>query len=190
MAEPVVNPYRLCMAEPDLTTLTHRLANLTRRAMAHQMAMEQWALDAGFRPGCVGALFVLEAVGPMSQKELSERLLLDPSDLVSLVDILERAGLVDRRRDPADRRRYALELTDRGRIAAQRLHQVSRTAQESVLEPLDEQERRSLAELLERVVFHHSGLVTFEGAGPIGDAAPAAEVVSDRAGAARRSDGS
>lgn len=181
MAAPLVNPYSLCVAEPDLSTLTHRLANLTRRAMAYQMAMEQWALDAGFRPGCVGCLFVLEAVGPMSQKELAERLLLDPSDLVSLVDILERAELVDRRRDPADRRRYALELTERGRIAAQRLHQVSRTAQESVLEPLESHEREQLSALLSRIVHHHSGLVSFEVVEP---------PLSDRAAAARRSDGS
>jgi DNA-binding MarR family transcriptional regulator len=164
------------MAEPDLSTLFHRLANITRRSMGAEMAQETWAMDAGFRPGCVGVLLTVERVGPVSQREVSERLLLDPSDLVSLVDILERAGFVERRRDPADRRRYALEVTRAGGVAAQRLRAVSRAAQERVLEPLDEHERRALSALLSRVVEHHSGLISFD--------------LSDRATSARPSGGS
>ncbi|HZB47867.1 MAG TPA: MarR family winged helix-turn-helix transcriptional regulator [Mycobacteriales bacterium] len=148
------------MCEPDpttLATLTSRLANLTRRAMGERMARERWAIDAGFRPGCVGVLQVVAAGEPVSQREVSDRLLLDPSDVVSLVDILERAGLIDRRRDPADRRRYGLEVTEAGRKAAARLQQVTREAQEAVLAPLDDGERAALASLLGRIVAHHDG---------------------------------
>ena len=172
------------MSEPDLPALTHRLANLTRRAMGERMARERWALEAGFRPGCVGVLQVVAATGPVSQREVSDRLLLDPSDLVSLVDILERAGLVERQRDPADRRRHALVSTDTGRQAAARLRQVAREAQERVLAPLDDDERRSLADLLSRVVEHHSGLVIFTAAEPAGGAA--AETVSEQPAAPAR----
>ena len=185
------------MSEPDLSTLTHRLANLTRRAMGERMAHERWALEAGFRPGCVGVLQVVAATEPVSQREVSDRLLLDPSDLVSLVDILERAGLVERRRDPADRRRYALATTEAGRRAAARLRQVAREAHERVLAPLDDDERRRLADLLSRIVEHHSGLVIVT-AGEDADRPaettgrpPEAEPVSARrAGPAPRSAGS
>lgn len=146
------------MSEPDLPILAHRLANLTRRAMGERMVLERWAIDAGFRPGCIGVLQVVAATEPVSQREVSERLLLDPSDLVSLVDILERAGLVERRRDPGDRRRYALEITPAGRRAAARLREVAREAQEQVLAPLDGAEREALARLLGRVVAHHAGI--------------------------------
>jgi DNA-binding MarR family transcriptional regulator len=145
------------MPEPDVATLTHRLAALTRRAVGERMAHESWAHEAGFRPGCIGVLQVVAAKEPVSQREVSEALLLDPSDLVTLVDILERAGLVERRRDPADRRRYALEVTARGQLAVVRLREINREANEELLAPLDEQERTQLAELIGRVVRHHTG---------------------------------
>jgi len=140
----------------DLSTLTHRLAHITRRTMGERMAREQWAIDVGFRPGCVGVLRVVAALEPVSQREVSERLVLDPSDLVSLVDILEKAGLVERRRDPADRRRHSLEITPAGKTALRRLEVVGREVSEEVLAPLDEDERAALAHLLGRIVEHHT----------------------------------
>ena len=145
------------MPEPDVTTLTHRLAAITRRAMGERMATESWAHEAGFRPGCIGVLRVVAAREPVSQREVSEALLLDPSDLVTLVDILEAAGLVERRRDPADRRRYALEVTPRGQLAVVRLREISQETNEELLAPLDQTERAQLAELIGRVVRHHTG---------------------------------
>jgi DNA-binding MarR family transcriptional regulator len=145
------------MPEPDIATLTHRLAALTRRKVGERMARETWAHEAGFRPGCIGVLQVVAAREPVSQREVSEALVLDPSDVVTLVDILERAGLVDRRRDPADRRRYALEVTPRGQLAVVRLREINRETNEDLLAPLDEAERAQLAELISRVVRHHTG---------------------------------
>ena len=145
------------MPEPDVATLTHRLAAITRRAIGERMADESWANEAGFRPGCIGVLRVVAAREPVSQREVSEALLLDPSDLVTLVDILEGAGLVERRRDPADRRRYALEVTPRGQLAVVRLREISQETNEELLAPLDERERAQLAELISRVVRHHTG---------------------------------
>lgn len=145
------------MPEPDVATLTHRLAAITRRAVGERMAHESWAHEAGFRPGCIGVLRVVAAREPVSQREVSEALLLDPSDLVTLVDILEAAGLVERRRDPADRRRYALEVTPRGQLAVVRLREINRETNEELLAPLDEHERAQLAELIGRVVRHHTG---------------------------------
>jgi DNA-binding MarR family transcriptional regulator len=145
------------MPEQDVATLTHRLAAITRRAIGERMASEGWAHEAGFRPGCIGVLRVVAAREPVSQREVSEALLLDPSDLVTLVDILEAAGLVERRRDPADRRRYALEVTPRGQLAVVRLREINRETNEELLAPLDERERAQLAELIGRVVRHHTG---------------------------------
>lgn len=145
------------MQEPDLTRLTSGLAQLTRKAMGERMALEDWAVEAGFRPGCIGVLHAVAALAPVSQREISDRLMLDPSDLVSLVDILERAGYVERRRDPLDRRRYALEITTAGELAVIRLTQVAREASEQVLAPLDAAERKQFGALLRRVVEHHAG---------------------------------
>ncbi|MFL6129574.1 MAG: MarR family winged helix-turn-helix transcriptional regulator [Mycobacteriales bacterium] len=145
------------MPERDVATLTHRLAQLTRRAMAERIAREKWAIEAGFRPGCVGVLHTVAQLEPVSQREVSSVLLLDPSDLVSLVDILERAGLLERRRDPTDRRRYALEITAAGQLAVARLREIAEEANEEVLAPLDSGERSELEKLLSRIVAHHTG---------------------------------
>jgi DNA-binding MarR family transcriptional regulator len=142
---------------PDLAMLTHRLALLTRRAMHDRMAAETWALEAGFRQGCIGVLRAVAYGGSVSQREVSDQLLLDPSDVVTLVDILERAGLLTRERDPADRRRHALTVTVEGKLAVCRLDEVARDAGESVLAPLDEDERKQLGHLLHRIVSHHAG---------------------------------
>ena len=54
------------------------------------------------------------AEGPVTQKALTERLGVDPSVLVALLNDLEGGGLVCRRRDPADRRRHIVEITPEG----------------------------------------------------------------------------
>ncbi|WP_019634608.1 MarR family winged helix-turn-helix transcriptional regulator [Actinomadura atramentaria] len=60
-------------------------------------------------------LACLVSDGPTSQKRVSDRLRMDAADLVGIVDDLEAAGYAERRRDPADRRRHAVDATPEGR---------------------------------------------------------------------------
>jgi DNA-binding MarR family transcriptional regulator len=85
---------------------------------------------------------------PLSQQDIARRLGIDPTVLVGVVDELERRSLVARRRDPGDRRRYLLAVTDSG---AELLVKAERTATEAThafLDPLDTTRRRQLSELL------------------------------------------
>jgi DNA-binding MarR family transcriptional regulator len=173
------------MPDPDVATLSHRLAALTRRAMGERMAHETWAHEAGFRPGCIGVLHVVAAREPVSQREVSDALLLDPSDVVTLVDILERAGLVERKRDPADRRRYALEVTAAGQLAVVRLREITREANQELLAPLDPDEREQLAVLLARVVRHHTGHIGHSTDSPPEPPEPPADPLEDGGGEMR-----
>ena len=59
-------------------------------------------------------LHQLDDAGPISQQALGRALRIHPSNLVAMIDELEDAGSLIRRRDPDDRRRYLLELTDEG----------------------------------------------------------------------------
>ena len=130
-----------------------RLNVVARRAFAERMATEQWAIDAGMRPGCFGVLRVVAASDePLSQRELSDRIGIDPSDVVGLVDLLEDAGYVARRRDEADRRRYALALTDAGWEAVARFDAVAAEVTDEVLGPLDAAERAELERLIRLVL--------------------------------------
>jgi DNA-binding MarR family transcriptional regulator len=51
---------------------------------------------------------------PITMRALAERLQYDPSNLTSVIDRLEEAGIVQRRPDPRDRRAKGLVLTERG----------------------------------------------------------------------------
>ncbi len=60
-----------------------------------------------------GILRIIEH-GPKTITEISKRQMLDPSTLVPAVDTLERNGFARRTKDPKDRRRTPLEITEQG----------------------------------------------------------------------------
>ena len=86
-----------------------------------------------------------------SQQQLGDRLALDPSGLVAVIDDLEGAGLVERRHDPADRRRYAIHLTPTGRRRLERARQVAMERERELLAPLSQREQELLHDLLLRI---------------------------------------
>jgi DNA-binding MarR family transcriptional regulator len=126
------------------------LAQEMRRQIHDLMADEQWAADAGFRPPCMGVLAVVEHLQPVSQRQISDHLGLDASDVVGILDILEAAHMVQRQRDPADRRRHAVVLTELGETAARRFAALRAEATDRVLAGLDADERRQFVHLLHR----------------------------------------
>lgn len=128
------------------------LARELRRHLHELMMHEQWAIDAGFRPPCLGVLAVIADAQPVSQRAISDRLGLDASDVVGVLDILEHAGLVERGRDPQDRRRHAVVLTPAGRQAADHVAGLRAIAEDRALAALGDGERAQLADLLHRAV--------------------------------------
>jgi MarR family transcriptional regulator, 2-MHQ and catechol-resistance regulon repressor len=61
-----------------------------------------------------GVLEALHHIGPLCQGELAEKLLRSGGNLTLVVDNLEKSGLVERERDPADRRFVVVKLTNKG----------------------------------------------------------------------------
>lgn len=61
-----------------------------------------------------GVLESLHHIGPLCQSELAEKLLKSGGNLTLVVDNLEKAGYVQRERDPADRRFVVVKLTPKG----------------------------------------------------------------------------
>jgi DNA-binding MarR family transcriptional regulator len=68
--------------------------------------------------------------------------------MVAVVDGLEGAGYVERRRDPRDRRAYSLQATARGRRVLQQAAEATRRAEEEFLAPLPDADRRRLKRIL------------------------------------------
>jgi DNA-binding MarR family transcriptional regulator len=76
---------------------------------------------------------------------------LNPTRMVFLVDELEKQGLVERRRNPADRRSYALYLTGKGREKLREARQASAAHEREITTSLTDAQRAELAALLRRV---------------------------------------
>jgi MarR family transcriptional regulator, lower aerobic nicotinate degradation pathway regulator len=138
-------------------TLSHRLSDravwLVTRASVRAQHLIQDQLAAGqVRKHHYGILASVADVGPAAQGPLADRICIDRSDMVSLLDELEDLGYVVRRPDPADRRRNIIEITDPGRAALQQLDQLVYAADDELLAPLTPAERETLARLLARIV--------------------------------------
>jgi len=86
------------------------------------------------------------------QQELAEALCMDANNVVLLLNELEDLGHVARRRDPEDRRRHLVELTDRGRRALLDAERAQETIEDDVLQALDAEERAALWRLLARAL--------------------------------------
>jgi DNA-binding MarR family transcriptional regulator len=141
---------------PSSPTGAGRLAFLVAQVggLAAQQFAEQLT-SLSLSPAHAGLLRAVAADPGRSQQAVSGQLGLLPSRLVVLVDELEREGLIERRRDPVDRRNYGLFLTAAG---TRRLREIGKVAQahgEAFLAPLDQAERDTLAALLTRLADRH-----------------------------------
>jgi DNA-binding MarR family transcriptional regulator len=92
------------------------------------------------------------AAGPISQHDLGDQLGIDRTTMVELIDDLEKKGAVVRRRNPTDRRSYALSLTPKGRTLQKLATRAFDAAAEEVFQPLKPAERRQLADMLRRMI--------------------------------------
>ena len=89
---------------------------------------------------------------PALQQHLCEALWLDANNCVLLLNELEDMGFIERRRDPADRRRHMVELTDHGRVALERAERAQESVGDELLAGLSEEERATLDGLLSRAL--------------------------------------
>ena len=111
----------------------------------------------GFTPHDAGILRLLSSSAGISQRELAKRLRMHASRLVGLLDNLEQRRLIERRPSEADRRLYALHLTQEGEAGLRKILEVAREHQRTLLSSLSEDEQAALTEILARIA-RHQGL--------------------------------
>src|SRR5919202_3633089 len=97
--------------------------------------------QAGLNPYHHAVLAVLDEGTRETQGAIADALGYDRGQLVGLLDELEKRSLVERRRDPADRRRHIVRLTPNGKRALAKLRGLARQLEDDLLAPLDERER-------------------------------------------------
>src|SRR3954468_16566305 len=111
--------------------------------------------DAGLHPYHHAILAVLDQGSRATQGAIADALGYDKGQLVGLLDELAETDLVERRRDPADRRRQIVQITPAGRKTLDRLRRLSQRLEDEFLTSLDESERPELHALLLRLAEQH-----------------------------------
>ena len=119
--------------------------------------------STGLNPQHHAVLTVLEAGAPETQGTIADALGYDRSQLVGQLDELEKHGLVQRRRDPDDRRKQVVSLTPAGKEALARLRSIVKSYEKEFLAPLDAEQRKTLHTLLLLLASHHD--TSYAGAG-------------------------
>jgi DNA-binding MarR family transcriptional regulator len=122
-----------------------RLTNTLRRRHDARFAGQELS---GPRMRLLAAMSDLQRI---RMGDLAARLGLTARTITTLVDALEREGLLSRLADPTDRRATLLELTATGRGYLERVHGVQRELAEEFMAPLSATERQQLHALLRRL---------------------------------------
>ena len=140
----------IAASSPDLLLDVHFLAS---RAGALGGIEANRALAAfGLRVRSFCVLSIACTASPQSQKEIAETLLLDPSQVVMLVDGLESRGLVQRIPDPGDRRARLVTAIPPGRALYAEAKESVAAVNRELLHAFDEEEIATLLTLLRRFV--------------------------------------
>ena len=118
-------------------TASRRLGYLLKHAMMRMEALNVSALaPLGIDPRELGVMFLIGDHQPTSQQQSAQRLGVDRTTMVALIDTLERKGLLTRHPDTDDRRRNVVELTDAGREVLRHATKASNEAESAFLSPL------------------------------------------------------
>jgi DNA-binding MarR family transcriptional regulator len=102
-------------------------------------------------PPQAGLLRTVGMTPGQHQQEVARQLGMTPSRFVAFVDTMETRGLIERRRDPEDRRFQRLYLTPVGEEMMDRIGDAAAAHEDDICSALDTGERQTLAELLGRV---------------------------------------
>ena len=94
---------------------------------------------------------LMRSEGPMTQNELSQKLLVDKSNITGLLDKLEALGQVKRNKVPGDRRSYHVTLTKAGRELVEGLDGVYAEMVEQVMSVFTEEECRQFVSLTRKL---------------------------------------
>ncbi len=128
-----------------------RLAELLTRTSWRLRRAERKELKAfGLSFGQARALRILaRRGGAMRIKDLAERLEIVPRSATTVVDVLERAGLVERRDDPSDRRAVLAVMSTGGWSLLGRMAEERGMAADVLFGRLSSEQQEALLELLE-----------------------------------------
>lgn len=129
---------------PGVTVLLTQLSRVVYRRTSEELL--------GMRLKEFVMLAHLREHSPIPQQDLGETLCIDANNLVLLLNELESRGFAYRRRDPTDRRRHLVEITDEGLGAFENAERGIESVEDDVLGSLTGRERVELQGLLTKAL--------------------------------------
>lgn len=135
---------------------------LVRLGQAFKVSALERIEEEGFEPHHYSVLAILAEGDRETQATIAGALGVDPSRLVGVLDLLEERGLVDRHRDPFDRRRHVVRITAEGKLQLLRLRAIATELAGAFLAPLSTDERETFQRLLLRLAAVHDPSCVFE----------------------------
>lgn len=120
--------------------MRHLLAHARRRATWKRLTYQQY-----------NVLRIIHSSGPMPQAEIARRLFVTAPVVTRLAGGLVEAGLLERGKDPRDRRSVRLTLTRSGRRRATAMRRDLLAAAAELIEPLPEERRAAVSAALEEL---------------------------------------
>ena len=134
---------------------TERIGQLLVVAAGAAQALASERLEPlGLSPRAWGVLSTLVESGPLTQIELAAATSTDRTAMTYLLDELEERGLLERRRNPEDRRSYLINLTSQGRRTQRGAAAELAKQADFLLQPLAAAERKQLIDALTRIADH------------------------------------
>ncbi|MET4781057.1 MarR family transcriptional regulator [Glaciihabitans sp. UYNi722] len=147
------------MSNAQNSELASRLIYLLKRTQAQMENLNDRALaPIGINSRELAVLIAIAGGEPTSQQQLAERLGVDRTTMVALLDMLEGKGIVSRHPHSDDRRRNIVELTDKGNNTLENGVLASNQAEHTLLGSLSPEAATALRESLRTIVNHPTRL--------------------------------
>ncbi|HEX5007752.1 MAG TPA: MarR family transcriptional regulator [Hyphomonadaceae bacterium] len=127
------------------------LIAIRRILRAAELASRAVAERTGLTPSQIVVLQIIARAGQPNAGAVAETARLSQATVTAILDRLEERGLVSRERDPGDRRRVAVELTEKGRTVLADAPDVLQNRFVARFERLADWEQAGLIAALERV---------------------------------------
>ncbi len=137
--------------DPAILEAVRAYVKLLRAAKAVAARVEPGLADSCLTLTQFGVMEALLHKGPLGQRALGQKVLTSAGNLTDVIDKLERRGLVERRRDTADRRGVIVALTACGRGLIEGLFPAHAADIAAAMRGLDGAELAALGDLLRKL---------------------------------------
>ncbi len=139
------------MPKLDLSDSLGMLVFLTSKSL-ERLAEAEMKKRLGLTGSKWKIILALNLSDDLSQKELAEKIYVDGSTLVPIIDRMERDGLVERRQDQNDRRNNRIFLTKKSESVVNSIIEIILELRKIIYKGLSQEELESAKKILKKII--------------------------------------